>query len=343
LFSFFFFFHKAREAAKSGLVLFHEAMERFNDRDLQGSFGRFERAAAKGHEESIWIVSVVDDLKMTLLETFATWVVSVFKDVEMGKSVLKEAFVKTEKPRGWCCAGRRSDRRERFDFYKNSAEAGCSWGQVEYGWYFEAGQIVEKDEKVYVEWLEKAAKRNNPGAIHRLGAWFRRKGGNEKAKELSHYRAAAALGWSLSMGWLARILKEGDGCERDFREAALWSVKGQYTDSFWRVLEEAQAAWEQDTLEEYLECDFHQLCYSLGWGVFWRMLGEDWERISFESEAFFAERCLDYYCSCVELQQKSIFTFLLCWNQTVGIKGPGQMIGKMVWEEREDNMVKLFE
>jgi hypothetical protein len=72
------------------------------------------------------------------------------------------------------------------------------------------------------------------------------------------------------------------------------------------------------------------------------MLGEDWKRISFESKAF-AERCLDYYCSCVELQQKSIVTFLLFWNQTVGIKEVGAMIGTMVWEEREDNMVKLFE
>ena len=332
-------------AAKSGLVLFHEAMEQFAAyEDLEEQFHRFERAAAKGHADSIWIVSVVKDvkMKMTLLETFATWVVSVFKDVKIEKSALKEAFAKTEEPLGWYFAGKLSKGREKFDFFKKSAEAGGTWGQVQYAWYFE-GLVVEKDEKVYVEWLEKAAKQNNPDAIHRLGAWFRRKGGNEKAKELSHYRAAAALGWSLSMGWLARILKEGDGCERDFREAALWSVKGQYTDSFWCVLEEAQAAWEQDTLEEYLECDFHQLCYSLGWGAFWRMLGEDWERISFESEAFFAERCLDYYCSCVELQQKSIVTFLLFWNQTVGIKDVGVVIGKMVWEEREDNIVKSFE
>ena len=65
LFLFFFpfcFFHKAREAAKSGLVLFHEAMEQFAAyEDLKEQFQRFERAAAKGHEESIWIGSVVKD------------------------------------------------------------------------------------------------------------------------------------------------------------------------------------------------------------------------------------------------------------------------------------------
>jgi hypothetical protein len=57
----------------------------------------------------------------------------------------------------------------------------------------------------------------------------------------------------------------------------------------------------------------------------------------------FGRHCLDFYCSCVELQQKSILMFLLCWNQTTGVKGPGQMIGKMVWEGRQDNLVKEFE
>jgi hypothetical protein len=49
---------------------------------LEESFGRFERAAAKGHEESIFILSVV-------------------KDVEMKDSALIEAFAKTEEPMGW--------------------------------------------------------------------------------------------------------------------------------------------------------------------------------------------------------------------------------------------------
>ena len=80
------------------------------------SFQRFQRATAKGHEESVGIMSVV-------------------KDVEMKESVLKEAFVKTEEPLGWYFAGRLSYGREgKFDFLKKSAEGGCSWGQVWYGW-----------------------------------------------------------------------------------------------------------------------------------------------------------------------------------------------------------------
>jgi hypothetical protein len=92
-----------------------------------------------------------------------------------------------------------------------------------------------------------------------------------------------------------------------------------------------------------LDCDFNQLCYTFGWGLYWYQYGsEDWNKQGDENRVF-GNRCLDYYCSCVELQHKSIFTFLLCWNRTTGgVKGPGQMIGKIVWEEREDNLVKTF-
>jgi hypothetical protein len=70
----------------------------------------------------------------------------------------------------------------------------------------------------------------------------------------------------------------------------------------------------------------------------------DWIWRSNGEEKAFGNRCLNYYCLCVALQQKSIFTFLLCWNQTTGgVKGPGQMIAQMVWELREDNLVKLLE
>jgi hypothetical protein len=44
------------------------------------------------------------------------------------------------------------------------------------------------------------------------------------------------------------------------------------------------------------------------------------------------------------MQQNSIFTFLLFWNRSTGaVKGPGQIIGNMVWEQREENLVKSFD
>jgi hypothetical protein len=101
-------------------------------------------------------------------------------------------------------------------------------------------------------------------------------------------------------------------------------------------------AFEEETFEKF-DCDFNQLCYALGWGLYWyQYRSTEWNERSDEEKAF-GSHCLDYYCSCVELQQKSIFTFLLCWNQTTGVKGPGQIIGQMVWEEREDNLLIPFE
>jgi hypothetical protein len=230
---------------------------------------------------------------------------------------------------------------ERFDFYKKSAEGGYSWGQVEYGRYFRDGQFVERDEKVYVEWLEKAAIQNNPWAMELLGDQFRKKGGKDKGKAVSYYRAAAELGRKRAMDSLAWMLRHGDGFEKDLRQAVIWSAQGD-SYVFWGQLGYAKRSLEIEATEA-LNCDFNQLCYSLGWGMYWYQYERGgWKNQSDEEKAC-GNRCLDYYCSCVELQQKSIFTFLLCWNRTVGVKGPGQMIAQLVWNAREDNLVKTLE
>jgi hypothetical protein len=316
----FLFFHKARKAAKSGLVLFHEGMELFSGRGMKDSFARFERPAAKGHEESIWIVSL-------------------WKDMKMEKSVVKEAFAKTEEPLGWYFAGMLSDRREAFDFYKKSAEEDCSWGQVKLGWYFRRGDFVEKDEKVCLEWLEKAESQNNPSAMHWLGYLFGCDG--DMNKVVPYYLAAAQLGWKESMGSLAAMLRNGVGCEKDLSHAAMWSAKGG-GGVFWNLLKDARRALENRETED-LDCDFDQRCYALGWGLYWHLYGSGTWNILSQLKVF-GNDCLDFYCSCVELQRESIFTFLLCWNRTTGgIKGPGCMIGKMVWKGREETLVKKFE
>jgi TPR repeat protein len=254
-------------------------MEEFRSYELQESFERFERAAAKGHEESIWIVSVV-------------------KDVEMEMNALIETFAKTEEPFGWWFAGRLSGGREQFDFYKKSAEGGCSWGQVTYGWYFNEGRFVEKDQKVFVEWLEKAANQNNPMAMDWLGYWFRWEEGDDKEKAVSYCRAGAELGWKRSMDSLARMLRDGEGCEKDLRQAVIWSAKGD-SNVFWNPLADPKGALGSGATES-LGCDFNQLCYSLGWGLYWYQYGsEDWNEQD-DKEQVFGNRCLEFYCSCVE-------------------------------------------
>jgi hypothetical protein len=294
----------------------------FDRQELEESFERFERAAARGHEDSIWIGSVL-------------------KDVEMEENALKEAFASTKKPLGYYFAAKFSDLRHRVDFYKKSAEEGCSWGQVAYGDCFRYGSNV-KDKKVYVQWLEKAADQNNPQAIGRLGEWFRHRGGNDKGKAVGYSRAAVELGWKKSRDYFAEMLRDGEGCEKDLRQAVMWSAKGG-RGVFWELLEDAKIALERRATED-LDCDINQVCYSLGWGLYWYRCGSEDCNDQDDKTRVFGDRCLDFYCSCIELQRKSIFTFLLSWNRTTGgVKGPGQMIGHMVWEGREYSLVQTFE
>jgi hypothetical protein len=283
--------------------------------EKEEGFWGFEGAAAKGHEESIWILSV-------------------WKDVDMEDSVLKEAFAKTETPLGWFFAGKFSEERERFDFYKKSAEGGCSWGQARYGLYFRDEEFVEKDEKAYLEWQEKAVNQNNPLAMCALATRFwKEEERSDKEKVFSYHRAAADLGWKLSMHFLTLI-----GCERDLRQSVIW-LSEVSSEDFWNVAEGVRKVVESDQTGN-LDGNFKdQICYTLGWGLYWYQFGTaEWNNRTNEQKAF-GNRCLDYYCSCVELQQKSIFTFLLCWNRTTGIKGPGQMIAQMVWEDKENNLL----
>jgi hypothetical protein len=320
-----FFFLKAREAAKSGLVLFHEAMSEFYPHSsLEEGFARFERAAAKGHEEAIWILSVVEGL-------------------EMEENVFQEAFAKTEEPLGWYLAGMHSyGQEEQFDFCKKSAEAGCSWGQVEYALFIGNENFEERDAE-HLEWLKKAMEQNNPWAMHWLGNWSRLKGGNFTERAVSHFNAAAMLGWKDSMGFLAEMMSTGTGCPKDLSQAVIWSAKAGKQGQgrvFLELLEEVRGAFEFGITD----LDFDRLCYNLGWGLYWYQY-DVWKNLRPSRKAkIFRSRCLDYYCSCVELQQESIFTFLLCWNQTTGgMKDVGAMIGSMVWEGRQAKLLKKFE
>jgi hypothetical protein len=288
-------------------------MENIRSWELKESFERFERAAAKGHEESIWIVSVV-------------------KGVEMTEDDYGEAFAKTEKPLGWYLAGKLSlsNGTPRFDFFKKSAEGGCSWGEVGYAWYFQenlgAEALVKKDDKVYLGMLEKAATdQNNPKAMYCLGYWLKWKGKNPE-KAVSYIRPSAELGWNASMVWLADLLKQAN----DLSRAVRWSAQGN-SRTFFEILEEGSFAAETNSNLEAAE--FNQLSFTLGWGLYWYKYGTlAWMRET-EKDQQYGDRCIDFYCATMELQQESIFTFLWFWNQTVGVKDVGTMIGKMVWEE----------
>jgi TPR repeat protein len=325
-FFFFFLFSQVREAEKSGAVLFHEAMDMIggdlekHPTSLEKIFRLFERAAAKGHEESIWISSVA-------------------QNVEKDKTALKNAFSKTEKPLGWYLAGELSDpcSQDQFNCMQKSAEGGYSWGRVKYSWFYKAGAFVEQDEEAYLELIQQAAEQSNPQALNELGYWFGWKRDIDKA--ISYFRAAAELGWKNSMDPLAGMLRNGEGCRRDSRQAAIWSATGGKSSVFWALLDQIRPDYGGPT---DLDCNFDQVCYALGWGIYWYVHGsESWNQQTREHYTFDI-CCLIHYCSCVELQQESIFTFLMCWKRTIGVMDVGQMIAEMVWEGRADNLLKTF-
>jgi TPR repeat protein len=279
---------------------------------------RFERAAAKGHEESGWILGV-------------------WSDVEWEQPLLQEAFAKREEPLAWYFAGLLLTNRERrFDWYKKSAEGGCSWGQVDYGLHFERGEFVGEDMKVCVGWLEKAAGQDNPRAMQELGDWFRNDG-EDKEKAASYYRRAAELGWTDAMHCLADMLKF-----EDLRQAAVWSAKAGSWTVVLGLMDRARRGLETGTKDQRLGCDFNQLCYLLGWGMYWYPCHHSYWKRRKEEDKVFGNDCISFYCSCVELQRESIFTFLWFWNRSAGVKDVGELIGKMVWEGREDNLVMEF-
>jgi TPR repeat protein len=290
-------------------------MEKLGTLRLEKGFERFERAAAKGHEESIWITGVA-------------------KGAKMEKNALKEAFAKTETPLGWYFAGKLSewDSREGFDFFKRSAEGGCSCGQLDYGQHFggRSQSIEEPNPIVRREWLEKAANQNNPWAMEWLGLEYRDEDDKQKAR--SYYRAAAEVGWKMAMNSLGKSFLTGWGCVQDLRQAMIWGAKAM-SDTYFSVRNMVKKHLLD---EERLEVPvFNEYCFWLGWGLYW-YLDDD-------ISGWLDSNLLDCYIACDTEQKKALTTFLVFWNQTTGVKGPGQMIGQMVWKAKGRNLLVRFD
>jgi hypothetical protein len=311
-------------------VLFNEALGNLID----DSADLLRRAAAMGHEEAIWILSVM-------------------KGGNWWRRALMKRFEKRETPLAYYLCGKLSTEIARAtDFWKKSAEGGCTWGQVAYG-------LCLQDQGEKIRWLEKAAGDSNPAAFVALGNYFEEEE-NDEEKAVGYYRAAAELGWKASLKPLAWALTELG----DLRQAIIWAAKDEKNawknrydrGTFWTLFDRISKAFFLGK-DEYCDCDFNGLCYSLGWGLYWYMYSDrrwgpgrgaayrtreaqligDWEDKKGKS---FRDHCCNYYSSCVQLQRKSIFTFLWCWNRTTGVKEPGRMIAQFVWNAREDNLVK---
>jgi hypothetical protein len=314
---------QAREKRESATVLFNQTMELILEEDRWESFWCAEKAAEKGHEEARWIWRV---MRGTDVDSIAD---------------LKEYFAERNDPLGWFLEGVTSDydSMEQLNLFKKSAEAGCSWGQALYADCIRRGKFAEVDPKECVTWLEKAINQNNPLAMHRLGEYWSEGGGDEKTV-LRYYRAAADLGWKESNDQLSSMSVDGNGTI-DLRQGVVLSAKGTSYEVFNRRFMEAVGAFNFGGTK-YVGYD--EVCYTLGWGLFWHVYVSDvWNALLTEKRRLFGNYCMEFYISCVELQGESIFTFLLCWNRTMGGKVSGKMIAQMVWEGRADNLVKSLE
>jgi hypothetical protein len=128
----------------------------------------------------------------------------------------------------------------------------------------------------------------------------------------------------------------------DTRLAIQWLAKGN-CHSFWAQIRDTRMAVLRGNTRKFSDCNINQVCYTLGWGMYWYMHGtEGWANWENPYDKKMAMECLDYYCESMELQQKSIFTFLRFWNETTGVKEPARLISKMVWEQREERLIRPY-
>jgi hypothetical protein len=175
---------------------------------------------------------------------------------------------------------------------------------------------------------------NNPHAMDSLARLLHWNGGGERVLPLA--LRAAQLGWKNAQQFLTLLFKEQD----EMRLRLYWGAQCNATD-FWLMLKEMAALWREGEDAEFDDY-FDQLCYIFGQGLYWYEYGLSEFHSLNQRDKFFASLCLDYYCACVELQQKSIFLFLHFWNGTSVIKGPGRMIGELVWAGREEKLLLSF-
>lgn len=323
-----------RASPGGGERLFIETMENFNNNRLEFDWNQFRECAEMGHEESQWIINVVDsvteknknprannkyrhELRCAFAET---------KCLLKGKAGIGHYFA-------FCVGfyGNGDYHDQDMDYLKQSSDAGYSWGQVEYAHvnYFEDDYNFQKLLKKAAPYHPPGHVQNNPEALYWLGYCHE---SENILNIVTFYLASAEMGWKASMDSLARIyLGELKGLEEaDYIKAVRWSSQGE-SFYFWYLLKIAN----NDSKYILLKTQSNLLMMELGKGLYWYMYDTNGWKEQKLKERDFGQKCMDYYCENINLQQQSIFLFLHVWNKTTGgVKDPGRIIGKMVWDAR---------
>ena len=138
---------------------------------------------------------------------------------------------------------------------------------------------------------------------------------------------------------MGRMYHLGEGLDLDLVQAVYWDSE-LGSETFWAILR--NAARVDISLVDAFGCDLSRLAMELGKGLYWYHFETPLWRRRMDIGKKLGTKCLEYYCELIDLQQEAIFLFLLFWNETTGVKGPGQIIGQMVWKGRCDCLVKYF-
>lgn len=353
-----------RKKLKSGEEFFFDAMRKFekNESLIKQKFKRFKKAAKRGHKESQWIVNVVKSAE------------------NYKKATLREAFAKTECPIGWYFAGQLCDEQEdivnnRLVYFKKSNE-GCkghpsySWAAVKCAHLFRENNfpLDEKNHRLYGNLLSETVSKwpNNPHGLLLLSFWhlnsYSRYANRDSDDDSDDHNCdpnlilarkycltAAQLGWKNAIGTLSEFFYYGDGGKQNLIEAIRWSANGQ-TGKFCNMLKKVYKFFDglfDDDEEFEIWVDGNTLAWELGRGLFWYMQGLIEKGLD-QDEIDFGTSCLKYYCDSIDLQQKSIYTFLWCWNKVfnedfLDSKKLGRFIAQMVWDGRQENFIQDYD
>ncbi len=147
--------------------------------------------------------------------------------------------MKPAKPLIWSClilffAPVMSAQQESFDAdaFQQLAGRGNADAQFELGVRLLSGEGLPKDVDKAVEWLQKAAAQQHPGAMNAMGTLFEEGAGvpKDEKKAIEWYEKSAKLGFPLAQMNLSESYEKGRGVTKDEKLAMEWLAKAAHQD-----------------------------------------------------------------------------------------------------------------
>jgi hypothetical protein len=85
--------------------------------------------------------------------------------------------------------------------------------------------------------------------------------------------------------------------------------------------------------------DIDEICFHIGYSFYRHQM-----EVSIDNDAdiAFAVSCFEYFCACIELLRRAVVAAMLSWKKVTGIRGPGSLIGKKIWDGRVQVAWKLL-